>query len=65
MVDAMAAVGKPSRHKQTAIEIGRDCNQRKFGTRLFASIHLFRTGLFAIETAFIQLGLQSTALRPD
>jgi hypothetical protein len=43
------------------MEMAQDCNQRKFGTTLDASIHPFRTGLFAIETAFIQLGLQSTA----
>ena len=43
--------------------MGQDCNQRKFGTRLYASIHPLRTGLFATETAFILLGLQSTALR--
>jgi len=46
------------------MEMAQDCNQRKFGTRLSASIHPFRTGLFATETAFIQLGLQSTAVGP-
>src|SRR5215475_14627548 len=46
------------------MEMAQDCNQRKFGTRLSASIHPFRTGLFATETAIIRLGLQSTALGP-
>ena len=44
--------------------MAQDGNQRKFGTRLSVSIHPFRTGLFATETAFIQLGLQSTAPGP-
>ena len=34
------------------MEMAQDCNQRKFGTRLSASIHPFRTGLFATETVF-------------
>jgi hypothetical protein len=46
------------------MEMAQDCNQWNFGTRLSASIHPFRTGLFATETAFIQLGLQSTVLGP-
>src|SRR5687767_14055162 len=46
------------------MEMAQDCNQRKLGTRLSASLHPFRTGLFATETAFIQLELQSTALGP-
>jgi len=46
------------------MEMAQDCNQRKFGTRLSASIYPFRTGLCATETAFIQLGLQSTAVGP-
>src|SRR5215475_12087439 len=46
------------------MEMAQDCNQRKFGTRFSASIYPFRTGLFATETAFIQLSLQSTAPGP-
>src|SRR5215813_12327962 len=46
------------------MEMAQDCNQRQFGTRLSASIHLCETGLCATETAFIQPGLQSTALGP-
>src|SRR5262245_30915115 len=46
------------------MEMAQDCNQRKFGTRLSASIHPFRTGLFATETAIIRPGLQSTPVGP-
>src|SRR5215468_1120269 len=38
------------------MEMAQDCNQRKFGTRLSASIHPFRTGLFATETAINGVG---------
>ena len=40
------------------MEMAQDCNQRKFETRLSASIHPFRTGLFATETATILAGQQ-------
>ena len=46
------------------MEMDQDCNQRKLETTLIASIHPFRTGLFATETAIIRMGLQSTAPRP-
>ena len=45
--------------------MGQDCNQRSFRTTLSASIHPFRTGLFATETAIIQPGLQSIAAGQD
>src|SRR5215831_3627132 len=37
----------------------RDCNQRKFGTGLYASIYPFKTGFCATETAISGTGLQS------
>ena len=44
--------------------MGQDCNQRKLGTTLIASIHPSGTGFCATETAFIRPGLQSTAPGP-
>src|SRR5947208_5365407 len=44
--------------------MGQDCNQRKLGTTLFATIHRPRTTLSATETAFTRPGLQSTAPGP-
>ena len=46
------------------MEISQDYNQRKFGTGFYASIYPFKTGFYATETAFIQLGLQSRGPRP-